>query len=123
MQDLDYYEEMTKTEKIVARYLNELNLKWVFESPIFVYDNEERPRLWTPDFYIPSLGLHIEVWNTEKSSSYRKTVYQKNGYPVIFLHTYKEEKQWKNYLLTEINRIAKSRYDKVNKLFLTRSLE
>lgn len=55
------YEDMTRAEIQVANYLKQVDLWWVFEFPVFVYDENDRPRLWTPDFYIPKLGLYIEV--------------------------------------------------------------
>ena len=71
------YEDMTETERQVALYLRELGLWWVFESPVFVYDDKERPRVWTPDFYLPTLGMYVEVWSSElKSHAYREDIYK-----------------------------------------------
>lgn len=55
------YADMTPHEKEVANYLQELGLWWQYESPVFVYDEKDRPRVWTPDFYIPKLGMYVEV--------------------------------------------------------------
>lgn len=55
------YERMTKPEIEVAEHLEEKDLCYVFEFPVFVYDKGGRERLYTPDFYIPKLGLFIEV--------------------------------------------------------------
>ena len=44
VQNTDF-EGMTETEKRVALYLNELNLQWFYEAPVFLYDNEDRPRV------------------------------------------------------------------------------
>lgn len=113
---------MTDTERTVAAFLDELNLKWFYESPVFLYDNEDRPRVWTPDFYLPKLGMHIEVWNSEeKSPEYRKDAYQKNGYHVIFVHTYKEESRWKNFLVSRITEIELQRHSEVMGMLLGRA--
>jgi hypothetical protein len=118
------YEGMTETERKVAIYLNELNLRWVYEAPVFLYDNEERPRVWTPDFYLPSLGIHIEVWNTEeKSPEYREKAYKKNGYNVVFVHVFKEENQWKNFLISRITSIEQKRHSEVMGMLLEKSLK
>lgn len=50
------YADMSEAEREVALYLKELGLCWNFESPIFVYDEKSRPRVWTPDFCI--LGIN-----------------------------------------------------------------
>jgi hypothetical protein len=39
---------MTVSEKQVADYLKELQLWWQYESPVFLKDEKERPRVWTP---------------------------------------------------------------------------
>ena len=51
------YADMKESEKQVAEYLRELDLWWWYEYPVFVYDEKKRPRVWTPDFYIPNLGM------------------------------------------------------------------
>jgi len=111
------FEEMTESEKQVADFLKELGLYWVFESPIFVYDYKERPRVWTPDFYLPKLGMYIEVCGSENIPyEYRKEIYRKNGYHVVFVQVYKEEK-WKNFLMKRIMTIEESRHTQVMKMF------
>jgi len=50
------YSDMTASEREVAAYLKELGLSFMFESPIFLYDEKGRPRVWTPDFYIPKMA-------------------------------------------------------------------
>ena len=32
----------------------------------FVFDDKNRPRFWLPDFYIPILGVYIEVCGSER---------------------------------------------------------
>ncbi|MCJ7635429.1 hypothetical protein MUP77_23945 [Candidatus Bathyarchaeota archaeon] len=114
---ISVYKDMTETEKQVANYLKELGLWWAFESPVFVYDDKERPRVWTPDFYIPKLGMYVEVWCSENiSHEYRERIYRKNGYNVIFVHCYKREK-WKSFLVKRIMGIEESRHSEVIKMF------
>lgn len=111
------YTDMTDSEKQVAEYLRALNLWWVYEFPVFVYDEKKRPRVWTPDFYIPKLGMHIEVCGSEDFNyKYRDKIYKKNGYHVIFLHLYKVKQKWKNYLIKRIMEIEEKRHDEVMKM-------
>jgi hypothetical protein len=111
------FEEMTEPEKQVADFLKRLGLFWVYESPIFLYDDKERPRVWTPDFYLPNLGMYIEVCGSEKIPyEYREDIYRKNGYHVVFVHFYKEEK-WKNFLMKRIMTIEESRHSQVMNMF------
>ena len=108
---------MTESERQVAAYLDELQLSWRYESPVFVYDDKERPRVWTPDFYLQKLGMYIEVWSSEeRSPEYREKIYRKNGYHVIFVHSYKEER-WRSFLVKRIMGIEDSRHAEVMKMF------
>jgi len=111
------YSDMTDSELQVANYLREIDLWWVYESPVFVYDEKNRPRVWTPDFYIPKLGMYIEVCGSKDFDyDYRKKIYRENGYHVIFIHTYKEEEKWKNHLVNKIKQIEEVRHSEVMKM-------
>jgi hypothetical protein len=111
------YSEMRESEKEVSEFLDSLGLNWVFESPIFVYDEKERPRVWTPDFYVPKLGIFIEVCGSEDFKyEYREKIYRKNGFYVVFLHHYKEKEKWKTYVLKRIMEIEEQRHAEVMKV-------
>jgi hypothetical protein len=110
---------MEDSEKLVAQYLRELDIWWVYESPVFVYDEKERPRVWTPDFYLPKLGIYVEVCGREnaKSYEYRRQIYRKNDVYVVFVHLYKEEKKWKDYLVKRISEIEELRHSRIVRMF------
>jgi hypothetical protein len=111
------YQDMTESEKQVANYLKELGLWWVYEFPAFVYDEKRRPRVWTPDFYIPKLGMYVEVCGSENPNyQYRERIYRDNGYYVIFLHLYKKREKWKNYLVNRIMEIEDLRHKETVKM-------
>ena len=111
------YKGMTEAERQVARYLKKLDLWWVFEFPLFVYDENNRPRLWSPDFYMPKLGLFIEVCGSEKFDyEYRNKIYGKNGIPVVFLHYYKRQRKWKTFLAKRVMEIEQQRQSEAKKL-------
>lgn len=100
------YNKMTDSEKAVAEFLSEIDVWWKFESPIFVSDEMERPRVWTPDFNIPKLGLYVEVCGSEEFDyNYREEIYSKNEISVIFAHAYKEDSEWKKYLVRRFEEI------------------
>jgi len=61
---------MTKPEKEVANFLKNIGIKWSYEQPVFIWDENKRPRVWTPDFYLVSFGIYIEVCGS-KSFDYR----------------------------------------------------
>lgn len=41
------YNDMTDSEMQVASFLKDLGLRWVYEFPVFVYDEKNRPRVWS----------------------------------------------------------------------------
>jgi len=116
------YSDMEESEKKVAAFLKKLKLRWLYEFPVFVYDEKSRPRVWTPDFYIPKLGMYIEVCGSEGFNyKYREDIYRKNGFYVIFLHLYKEPEKWKTYLVNRIMEIEEERHSEIGKMILSLS--
>ena len=112
-----FYNDMENSEKQVADYLTELHLYWSYQFPVFVYDDKNRPRVWTPDFYITKLGMYIEVCGSRDFNyKYRDKIYKKNGVYVIFVHLYKERKKWKKYLVKRIMEIEDLRHSEVKKM-------
>src|SRR4030067_1679235 len=102
------YEEMTGAEKEVADFLKSKGIWWEYERPLFVEDDKSRPRIWTPDFFLPDLGVFIEVCgNPNNDYSFRRNVYKLEEAMVIFLHTYKPE--WKFFLLKRLEEIHEKR--------------
>jgi hypothetical protein len=55
------YDRMINAEKEVANVLKEFNIQWSFEQPVFVWDENKRPRVWAPDFFLIPFGIYIEV--------------------------------------------------------------
>jgi len=106
----DIVDKMTELEKHVAEFLDELGLWYKYEFPVFVYDEKERPRVWTPDFFLPKLGLYVEVCGSEDIDyTYREKIFDKNGMYIIFVHYYKGEKAWKHFLMERLEYIGEKR--------------
>jgi len=113
-QNESVYADMEDSEKEVAEYLKQLRIYWIYESPIFVYDEKGRPRVWTPDFYLPQFGIYIEVCGSEDFDyEYRKKIYQDNQIHVIYLHWYKDKDQWKNHFNKKLLEIEEYRHSTV----------
>jgi hypothetical protein len=111
------YDRMTNSEKEVANTLKEFGIQWSFEQPIFVWDENNRPRVWAPDFYLVSFGIYVEVCGSENFNyEYRKKIFDSNGHRVIFLHLFKESCEWKNHLLKYLQFFTNYRYHKLCKV-------
>jgi len=117
MNKISIYDQMTNAEKEVANLLKEMRIKWAYEQPVFVWDENKRPRVWAPDFYLIQFGIYIEVCGSENFDyEYRRKIFDKNGYRVIFLHLYKETNKWKNHLINYLEMIIKIRNQKFNEI-------
>jgi len=112
--------DMRYSEIRVAYYLEELGLNWIYQSPVFVQDENNNPKVWTPSFYIPKLGLYIEVcgWGKHINWEYQQKIYREHGVHVIFVHFYRvrkdwKSKRWKNFLIRRIREVEEKRHSEV----------
>ncbi len=118
MQQISIYDKMTNAEREVAGLLKDMKIKWTYENPVFVWDENKRPRVWAPDFYLIPFGLYIEVCGSpDFDYEYRRKVFEKNGLKVIFLHLYKNHVEWKNHLVEYIILYTTQRINEINKIF------
>ena len=119
MQGQSVYDQMTYAEKEVANVLKELGIQWSFEQPVFVWDENQRPRVWTPDFYLIHLGIYLEVCGWEKFNyDYRRRIFDRNGYLVIFLHLYKNKDKWIHHLMSYLKFFSNYRKRNIKEIFL-----
>ena len=113
------YEGMTNAELKVSKFLTDNDIYWKFEQAVYITDDKGRPRVWTPDFYLPELGIYVEVCGTDKFDyEFRKNIYYDNKIPIIFVHAYKEDK-WGDYLIKEIQNIHEKRWELIKSLDYT----
>ena len=111
------YDQMTRSEKEVADLLKEMGIKWAYEQPVFVWDENRRPRVWAPDFYLIPFGIYVEVCGSANFDyEYRRKIFDNNGYRVIFLHLYKETSKWKSHLMIYLEKIMDYRSHKLNEI-------
>lgn len=107
------------TEKNVAQYLKEKDVRWKYEFPVIVEDEDKKLRVWYPDFYLPDLGLFVEVCGSEKDKDEkyrRECIYKENDIAVVFLHYWKSDFKWKSFLETEVSSIERGRVYESKKL-------
>jgi hypothetical protein len=118
MQKESVYDRMTNAELEVAYVLKELKIRWLYEQPVFVWDENKRPRVWAPDFYLVHFGIYIEVCGSEKFDyKYRREIFNNNGHQVIFLHLFKNNEKWKIHLKNYLQLFIKKRYQELKSVF------
>lgn len=117
MSGKEFYKDMSHCENIVAGYLNDMGFEWFYQQPIFLYDERKRPRVWTPDFYLPAFQIYVEVCGSKDFEySYRESIYHDNGVPVVFLHLYKDKEEWQKWLRKNILELDEERHKNVTSL-------
>jgi hypothetical protein len=68
MQKESIYEKMTNTEREVADLLKNLGIKWSYENPVFIWDENNRPRACAPDFFLIYFGIYVEICGSKNSN-------------------------------------------------------
>ena len=114
-------ERMSPAEKSVYEYLNSRKVKCFYEFPVALFDEQKHIRLWYPDFYLPSLGVYLEVCGTEKDKKEkyrRQQLFKENDIPILFLHCYKEDTKWTVFLDNLIHELEKDRQLEAQKLMV-----
>jgi len=115
MKKESIYDQMTNAEREVANLLKEMGIKWSYEHPVFVWDENKRPRVWAPDFYLIAFGIYVEVCGSECFDyDYRRKIFNNNGHLVIFLHLYKDSSKWKKHLMTYLRFFTTDRFHKLD---------
>jgi hypothetical protein len=85
---------------------------------VFVGDENKRPRVWTPDFYLTQFGIYLEVCGSRDFNyDYRKQVFSKNGYCVIYLHVCKEVEKWNVHFIKFLHYFVKKRARAFSNIF------
>ncbi|WP_407523001.1 hypothetical protein PDL71_16300 [Lacibacter sp. MH-610] len=106
------FDDMSNAEREMALYLNSIGLWWEYESAVYILDDKGRPRVWTPDFYLPSLGMYVEVVGDGENPNYswRMEIYAQNKIPIIFIAPY-QNYDWRNELINDIKDIHQQRWE------------
>lgn len=110
------YDEMTDAERMVAVFINQLGFWWNYEQPVYISDDKDRPRIFVPDFYIPEIGVYVEVIGHKHVRDYARTamLYQKNDTPILFIEV--NNRQWREELCAGILGIHQKRWERIRHL-------
>ena len=88
----------SRAEKQIADYLNENNIKYVYEDQAKTTQSAFRTRISKPDFFLPDYGVHVEYWGLidvgdwqdrnkyREDKEWKTEQYRKNGIKLISLY-------------------------------------
>jgi hypothetical protein len=64
------YDFKSAGERKIAEVLNKYGIDFKYESPIAVFDQQDKLRIWYPDFYLPEFGIYVEFFGLEGNPEY-----------------------------------------------------
>lgn len=111
-------EKITRAEQRVADFLKGLNVWWEFQPALIIKDKYNKNRIVYPDFFLPSLGIYVEVCGADRPEKYldRRKMYKNNQIPVIFVETFKPDQKWKAHFLYGVDKVQKERQKILTKI-------
>lgn len=103
-------------EQKIADVLSKYGIPFKYESPTLVQDEQQKPRIWYPDFFLPTHGIYIEYYGLRGSPSYdsfrlkKDQVYREQGLEVIAIDPLVPDHKLDSYLINQIYRVQARRY-------------
>lgn len=107
----------SRGERKIAYFLEENNIKYKYESGVLIYQKEDQPRIWYPDFNLPEFSTYIEYYGMvgnpdyDKGIKVKETAYAKMGLSVIPVYPKMFSENWQGYIINEIKRKIQRQYD------------
>jgi hypothetical protein len=103
-------------ERKIADFLVCNNIRYQYEAPILINSYDSKARIWYPDFYLPEFKTYIEYYGIAGDPEYelgikkKKLSYQKSGVDVISLYPWSFRKDWRGYIMQELESNILRRY-------------
>jgi hypothetical protein len=103
-------------ERELARLFDEHGVEWLYEPHTFVLESDPDGTVreaFTPDFYLPELGIYVECTVVRQNYTYRKRrkvrkAEKTNGVKVQVLYGRDLEELARRWSLTELARAARN---------------
>ena len=107
-------------ERRIAGYLDAQGIPYEYERPLLVLD-QDKPRIWYPDFYLPELAIYLEYYGLAGQPDYDQSVQHKQGVyramkidvVPLFPSTFRTD--WRGYIIDSLQRITERRYRAVKR--------
>lgn len=108
----------SRGEKLIANFLGEAGIKFHYEYPLLITDEDQKIRLWYPDFWLPEINIVVEYFGmVNEDAQYRELVAKKtkmyNSLDIDFIGLDKNmvqmHKNWEKYIVMRIMEIMDSK--------------
>ncbi len=108
----------SRGERLIGEFLDSKSIVYFYEFPLALIDNEKL-RIWYPDFRLPEYQLIIEFLGMNNDKDYDKMIdrkkmsFEENYIDTIFLTDANLQGNWQMSLIQDIEKIVKARHEKV----------
>ena len=103
-------------ERKIADFLGCNNIRYLYEAPVLINSYDSKARIWYPDFYLPEFKTYIEYYGLAGDPNYdlgikkKELSYQKSEMDVISLYPRMFRKDWRGYIMQELENNILRRY-------------
>ena len=102
-------------ERRIAEFLGNNSIQYRYEPGILISTENEKPRIWYPDFHLPEFAAYIEYFGLVGRQQYdngikrKEAQYAKSGVSVIPVYPWTFTGKWQQYIMTELEQITTNR--------------
>ena len=106
-------------ERKIAEVFDNYGISYKYESPVLVLVDQNKPRIWYPDFYLPTFGVYVEHYgfkgnpNYDKFRTRKELAYRNAGIEVVAIDPSVAQHKLDSYLVNEIYRVQRHRYEHI----------
>ena len=103
-------------ERKIAYFLDRNAIGYQYEAAVLVNTDQDKPRIWYPDFFLHEFKTYIEYYgmvgnqNYDKGIKVKQSAYKKAGLDVISLYPWMFKENWQGYIMQELERNTIQRY-------------
>jgi len=111
------YTYKSRGETLIAAFLKDTGIKFLYEYPLIIIDDDNKIRVWYPDFWLPELSIVVEYFGMVNDEQYREQMvkkqdlYKKLDIDFIGLDTnmVQLDKNWEKFIVMRIMEIMDSK--------------
>jgi len=106
----------SRGERKIADFLDENDIQYKYESGVLIYQAENFPRIWYPDFLLPEFSTYIEYYGMVGNPDYdrgikvKETAYARMEMSVIPVYPHMFSEDWQGYIMKELKRNIEGQY-------------
>ena len=106
----------SRGEKKIAGFLDENDIQYKYEAGVLIYQSDNLPRIWYPDFELPEFSTYIEYYGMVGNPDYdrgikvKEAAYDRMKMSVIPVYPHMFSENWKYYIMKELKLNIENQY-------------